>query len=686
MTRRAGVGTLPSIETLPRTRWAVAAVVASAVALMATAVLVAIGSGASGSDQVGEWVVACFAPGFLVSGWWLVRRRPSLSLGWLFLVAGCSVAFAGAAAAWTLAARAEGWPGAAWSLWVFSWLWQPHSVLLGVALLLFPDGVARSRFHRLLVGELLVSLAASMALSVVQPGVIVTTPDHLDGSLTGLVNPVGIAALGGSVDALQGVVLALGGLSAVIPLAWAAWWWWRSTGVRRRQFRWVTLILVATSIAPVVVLGAPGAAGPALAILSTLATQVLVVVAILQWRAYEVEVAVRRSVLAVAFLAVALAPYVVVVVLASVVVGSTGTVPSAIGATAAALAFGPLSTRIRAAVNRLFYGRRDDPYSVVGDLGRQLAAAVDPLDGLAAAVTALASALRLPHAAVVGLDGRVLAATGVPEAGDVPAERPLVHRGATVGALRVGHRRGSDVLLPAEVELLDNLARQIGATVVAGELLEGLRTAQERLVLARQDERRRIQRDLHDGLGPELTAVVLKLDAARNHLAGDAVGQVDELVGSARRGVSDALGDVRRLVYSLGDPTLANLGLGAATRDHVRSLTQGTGLQATVDVDGLPDLPAATEEAAYRIVGEAVTNVARHAGATSCWVRLTCDDRALVAEIEDDGCGIDPTVPAGVGRRSMQERAAELAGDLVVGPGPNGGTIVRLRLPLGAMP
>lgn len=686
MTPRAGVGTLPFIQTHPRSPWAVTALVASVGALLATAVLVGIGSGASGSDEVGEWLVACFAPGFLVSGWWLVRRRPSLSLGWLFLAAGCSVAFAGAAAAWTLAARAEGWPGTAWSLWVFSWLWQPHSVLLGVALLLFPDGVARGRFHRLLVWAMLVPLAASMALSVVQPGVIVTTPDHLDGSLTGLVNPVGVTALSGSVDVLQGVVLALGGLSALIPLVWASWWWWRSTGERRRQFRWVTLILVATSVAPVVVFGAPGAAGPVLAILSTLATQVLVVVAVLQWQAYEVEVAVRRSVLAVSVLAVALAPYVIVVVLASVVVGSTGTAPGAIGATVAALAFGPLSTRIRAAVNRLFYGRRDDPYSVVGDLGRQLAAAVDPLDGLTAAVVALASALRLPYAAVVGVDDRVLAATGTLEEGDVPAERPLVHRNAIVGVLRVGHRRGSDELLTAEVELLDNLARQIGATVVAGELLEGLRTAQERLVLARQDERRRIQRDLHDGLGPELTAVVLKLDAARNHLAGDAVEQVDELVGSARRGVSDALGDVRRLVYSLGDPTLANLGLGAATRDHVRSLTQGTGLLATVDVDDLPDLPAATEEAAYRIVGEAVTNVARHAGATACRVALSFEEGALVAVIEDDGCGIDPAAALGVGRRSMQERAAELAGDLVVGPGPNGGTIVRLRLPLGAMP
>lgn len=663
-------------------RLAVVLVATSTAALLATVILVGIGF--DPDEELGEWVVACFGPGFLVSGWWLVRRRPRLSIGWLFLAAGFTVSIAGAGAAWTTAALAEGWPGAAWGLWVFSWMWLPHSVLLGVALLLFPDGVVRSRWHRTLIVVAAAPLAVAMAWAAVRPGVILTTPDHPDGSPTGLVNPLGIDGLAGIREAMGALVLVITLPATLIPMVWTAWWWWRSAELRRRQFRWATLVQLAWLVVTPIVLGIPGELGPALAIATTLGTQALFVVAILQWQAYDVDVVVRRSVLAASMAAVALAVYGAVVVLVALVVGSTGTVPSAIGATVAALALGPLSTRIRIVVNRLFFGRRDDPYSVVSELGRQLAVSAEADDGLTAVTVALAAALHLPYAAVIGRDGRELATSGKPSHGDRLVDRPLVHQGETVGALRIELRRGSDELVPAEVELLDNLAHQIGATVVAGELLDGLRAAQERLVLAREDERRRIQRDLHDGLGAELAAVMLKLDAARNHISSEAIDDADDLVGSARRDLARAVGDVRRLVYSLGDPTLASLGLAAAARDQVRSLTQGTALKVTFTAGDLPPLQAATEEAAYRIIGEAVTNVVRHADASRCEVTMGADATWLLGTVDDDGRGVGPDAPIGVGRRSMRERATELGGDLDIETGPAGGTRVRLRLPLGA--
>ena len=169
----------------------------------------------------------------------------------------------------------------------------------------------------------------------------------------------------------------------------------------------------------------------------------------------------------------------------------------------------------------------------------------------------------------------------------------------------------------AEERLLSTLAHQVGASVRALQLVDGLRAAREQLVVAREDERRRIQRDLHDGLGPQLTAVTMHLDAARNHLAAGNPTDTDDLLRDARRELRQAGGDVRRLVYSLGDPSIASRGLPSAIDAQVRLLTQATGVHADIDLHPLPALSAATEEAIHRIISEAVTNVVRHARAST---------------------------------------------------------------------
>ncbi|MGE0880947.1 MAG: sensor histidine kinase [Acidimicrobiia bacterium] len=420
-----------------------------------------------------------------------------------------------------------------------------------------------------------------------------------------------------------------------------------------------------------------------MAIVQTWVSQALIVVAILRWRAYEVEVVLRRSVLAVALLVAGLGSYAVVVIVVSISLGHTGVVPSAVGAAVAIFAFGPLSTMIRNGVNRLFYGRRDDPYLVVNELGRQLTRAADPAEGLDAVVTAITDQLRLPFAEVVDEDGMVLSRRNEADPYDDPLELPLRHQGADVGLLRVGHRRGSDSMTPAETELLESLSIQVGAAVAAVRLVRGLTAARDGLVIARQDERRRIQQDLHDGLSPQLYAVTLKLDAARNHMASGDAAPVDDLVGSARTDIQRAIADVRRLVYALGDPTVTSLGLRAALEDAVMALTRPAGIQAVLDVGELPDLPAATEEAVYRIVIEAVTNVVRHARAKRCVVRAAHGESGdLEVSITDDGCGIRADDRVGVGRRSMNERAAQLGGRLDI-TRQDEGTLVAFTLPLG---
>jgi signal transduction histidine kinase len=203
-----------------------------------------------------------------------------------------------------------------------------------------------------------------------------------------------------------------------------------------------------------------------------------------------------------------------------------------------------------------------------------------------------------------------------------------------------------------------------------------------RIVAAREEERRRLRRDLHDGLGPTLAAIGLKLDVARERAASDPAG-IGSLLDEIRVDVRSVISDVRRLARELRPPTLDSLGLAGAIGQRALDLGGGSGPRIVVEVDGsLPSLPAAVEVAAYRIATEAMANVVRHAGATSCIVRLVVDRDGLVVEVTDDGRGIDPTAPTGVGLRSIDERAAEVGGevDLLVRSG--GGTVVRARLPL----
>ena len=218
-----------------------------------------------------------------------------------------------------------------------------------------------------------------------------------------------------------------------------------------------------------------------------------------------------------------------------------------------------------------------------------------------------------------------------------------------------------------------------------------------RIVAAREEERRRLRRDLHDGLGPTLAAIGLKLDLARERAAADAADGVDGVDGAnaanaaglaplldeIRTDVRSVISDVRRLARELRPPTLDSLGLAGAIGQQAVALGGGSGPSIVVEVaDGLPALPAAVEVVAFRIATEAMANAVRHAGAASCVVRLSSDRDGLVVEIFDDGRGIDPGAASGVGLRSMDERASEVGGEVDLLARPGGGTIVRARLPL----
>ena len=212
-------------------------------------------------------------------------------------------------------------------------------------------------------------------------------------------------------------------------------------------------------------------------------------------------------------------------------------------------------------------------------------------------------------------------------------------------------------------------------------LTADLQRSRERLVTTREEERRRLRRDLHDGVGPQLAALMLELETASDLVSDhpEASALMAKLSGRVRETVSD----VRRSVHALRPPALDELGLIGAIREGAARYGRG-GLRLSVEApEELPTLPAAVEVAAYRIAQEATTNVVRHAEASNCWVRIALDEDAgvLRLEVEDDGRGIRENDKAGVGMSSMRERAEELGGRCSVEPSAKGGALISALLP-----
>lgn len=389
-----------------------------------------------------------------------------------------------------------------------------------------------------------------------------------------------------------------------------------------------------------------------------------------------------------------IAIYLATVTLAGLVVPDRASLAvSLLAAGVVAVLVQPVRARLQAALDRLLYGRRENPYAVVSQLGQRLQATVAPEATLAAIVETVAAALRLPFAAIELTDaGRVIATARFGEPADDLERVPLIHRGETLGALVLAPRGPLEWFGPADHRLIEVLARQVGVAAHAARLTGDLQRSRERLVAAREEERRRLRRDLHDGLGPLLAAMTLRLDAAANLVGRDAAA-ADELLAGLVGDVRRVRLDIRRLVDDLRPPALDEFGLAGAIRDGVGRIAGPDGSDGpavSLELAGpLPDLPAAVEVAAYRIALEAVTNVVRHAGARTCRVRLELAEEAgpvLVLAVEDDGRGLPPDLRAGVGLVSMRERATELGGQWMIGPGPGGGTRLQARLPLPAAP
>ena len=412
---------------------------------------------------------------------------------------------------------------------------------------------------------------------------------------------------------------------------------------------------------------------------------IVIAASILRYRAFDFDVVVRRSLVYGGLtIAILLVYTVTAVALGAVLGGSTLFATSLLATGIAAVAALPLRDTLQRASTRLVYGDRDEPVRAIRRLGDRLELSAEPGALARVVVDTVADALRLPYVALeLGTppNVRLAAERGAPQP-DV-TQQLLVFHGKRVGRLLVARGPG-DPLEPSDQRLLEDLARQVGVAAHAALLTEDLRASRERLVTAREEERRRLRRDLHDGLGPALAAIGMRAEVAQTMVAADPA-QAARVLGELQGEVAAAVGDVRRLVDGLRPPALDELGLVGALRLAAGRLESERGPAVTIEADAdLAVLPAAVEVAAYRIVTEALTNAVRHADATRCAVRVTGGDELQIV-VEDDGRGLPDERRDGVGIGSMQERAAELGGECRVEPTVGGGTRVVARLPIAGM-
>jgi len=421
--------------------------------------------------------------------------------------------------------------------------------------------------------------------------------------------------------------------------------------------------------------------------------------AILRARLWDIDLIINRTLVYGALTASVVGLYVLVVGYLGTLLQTSGNLLVSLVATGVvALLFQPLRIRLQRGVNRLLYGERDDPYAALARLGQRLEATLAPEAVLPAIVETVAQALRLPYVAIalttddrrpttddsaplwsiVNRQSSVVAAYGAPI--ENPTTLPLTYQSEAVGQLILAPRAPGEPFGRADQRLLDDLARQAGVAVHAVRLTSDLQRARERLVSAREEERRRLRRDLHDGLGPQLASQTLLIDTVFRLLPNDIDGALG-LLHRLKSQSQGAIADIRRLVYALRPPALDDLGLVEALREQTVQYAQ-SGVQITVVSPGsLPPLPAAVEVAVYRIAQEALTNVIRHAQASACTIEIV-PDQELAITIADDGRGLPSDRRMGVGLTSMHERAAELGGRLAIEPRPGGGTQVRAWLPL----
>lgn len=420
---------------------------------------------------------------------------------------------------------------------------------------------------------------------------------------------------------------------------------------------------------------------------SGLVLTVCLAVAVLRYRLFDIDILINRTLVYGALSLCVVGLYVLVVGGLGVLFRAQGNLIVSLVATGlVAVLFQPLRERLQRSVNRLMYGERDEPYALLARMGRAVQEAVTPEKVLPGLLETLARALKLPYAGVVLYrDGGEELLAWYGRAATAPRVFPLTHQGETFGELHLGLSSQGEPFTSSEIHLLDTVAQQVSVAAYAVRQSQSLKRSRGQLISAREEERLRIRRDLHDGLGPTLAALNLQAGGLQRLIREDPATAL-EVAAELRQELREAVAETRRLVYGLRPPSLDELGLVGALHQIAEDLkgTPGQGVRLPdirLEAPGLPVLPPALEVAAYRIVQEALSNAVKHAQATAVTVALWLEPGELGLLVKDDGRGIPQGYRAGIGLRSMRERAEELGGTFELKSEAGAGTWVRARLP-----
>ena len=472
----------------------------------------------------------------------------------------------------------------------------------------------------------------------------------------------------------------------LIAAASVAWRWYHSPVEQRRGLGWLAIgaSLMTIAFLPLALPDSwtdwlPEATTPLFHLGSQLFFPAALLVAVLGQRLWGLRIAVSRTLVWSLLTALLIASYVILVGVSGLLIPGVDDDVERVAVTAiVAAAIGPLRRFVQRRVDHLIHGEAREPISVVDRIGRGIDASGTPTELLVGVLDDLVSSLRLSGAKIDVNDP-----TGTHEAaigdttGDDELVLPLVLDDQLVGALRVWPRPGER--LDGQTERA--LAALVPTVAVAARLAstaEALAESRARIAGARDEERRALRRELHDGLGPALAGVGYGLLAARNLLTSDP-DAAGALLDQMSAELEARIEDVRTLARELVPPVLIEDGLPAALDELAERYRLG-GLDVELSIGDLPALPAPIATALYGIAVEAVRNVVRHSGATTCRLSLGFEaDGALMLTVTDDGVGIQSDVESGVGLQSMRERAEAIGAELIVEQPPTGGTRVELR-------
>ena len=631
---------------------------------------------------------------FVLMGGLLALRRPENPIGWIFLGAALLSGVQVLAQEYTVFALSEGnVRGARIGNWIDGLIWVPITGSIAIFVtLLFPTGRLPSRRWRWVpwIGGLGILLfTAAFTVSTDTEFGLPNPFFELDADAVGPLFGIGSSLY------LAGVVAAL--VSLVVRFR-------RSRGDERQQLRWfaaavglatffITLAVISQLLTPT--LEGFKRAAAVMTILSFISIPVATGVAVLKYRLYDIDVVISRTVLFGLLVAFITAVYVGIVVGVGALVGSRGNLLLSVVATAViAVAFQPIRLRARHLANRVVYGKRATPYEVLSEFSDRVGGSYSADDVLPRMARLVAEGTAASRAEVWLRVGSELRPAGgwpsgerrprLPVRGEHLPEIPGSDRAFAIregdellGALSI-QKPPREPLAPAEERLVEGLAGQAGLILRNVRLFEELRASRQRLVAAQDEERRRLERNIHDGAQQQLVALSVKVRLLKN-IARKDPGKAEELADQLQAEAQDALDDLRDLARGIYPPLLADQGLAAALEAQARKVP----FQVTVEPNGIGRYSAEAEATAYFCVLEALQNATKYADATTATVRLSRDDGHLVFSVTDDGRGFDPGgTPPGSGLQNMSDRVEALGGSLEITSAPGAGTTVSGSIPV----